>query len=84
MGNSCCNNQEKDKHAQDFGNKPVKSGADPDGTVDPEVLKLAHENEQKIIKLQANTRGYLARKQMREDKSESYDKNKPKQSSRTS
>jgi hypothetical protein len=52
--------------------------------VDPELFKRASENEEKIVKLQAQTRGFLARKQMKEDKSESYDKNKPKQSSRTS
>lgn len=52
--------------------------------VDPETLKLAAENEEKIVKLQAQTRGFLARKHMKDDKSESYDRNKPKQSSRTS
>jgi hypothetical protein len=52
--------------------------------VDPELFKRASENEERIVKLQAQTRGFLARKQMKEDKSESYDKNKPKQSSRTS
>ena len=51
---------------------------------DPEVLKRAAENEEKIVKLQAQTRGFLTRKHMKEDKSESYDKNKPKQSSRIS
>ena len=52
--------------------------------MDPEIMKIATENEQKIVKLQAQTRGFLARKQLKEEKSESYDKNKPKQSSRTS
>lgn len=46
--------------------------------VDPEIIKRATENEEKIVKLQAQTRGFLARKQLKEDKSESYDKNKPK------
>jgi hypothetical protein len=30
--------------------------------LDPELLKRAEENKEKIVKLQANTRGFLARK----------------------
>jgi len=35
--------------------------------VDPEVIKRAAENEEKIVKLQAQTRGFLARKHIKED-----------------
>ena len=84
MGNSCCNNAEKDAHLKDFSNKPQKKDDKTMAEVDPEVLKRASENEEKIVKLQAQTRGFLARKHMKEDKSESYDMNKPKASSRTS
>ena len=44
----------------------------------------AAENEEKIVKLQANARGFITRQQMKNDKNESFDKQKPKQSSRTS
>ena len=84
MGNACCNNADnKDQHAQDYNttNKPQIKDKD---VIDPEVIKKATENEQKIVKLQANTRGYLARKQLRDEKGEVSDKNKPKISSRTS
>ena len=84
MGNSCCNNAEKDAHLKDFSNTPQKKGEQSMAEVDPETLKRAAENEEKIVKLQAQTRGFLARKHMKDDKSESYDRNKPKQSSRTS
>ncbi len=82
MGNTCCNG-EKDAHAQDFTNKP-QNRPDAKDEVDPELLKRAAENEEKIIKLQANARGFITRNKMKEDKNESYDKNKPRQSSRTS
>ena len=83
MGNSCCNNAENDAHLKDFSNKPQKRQEEVD-QIDPELMKNAEENKELIIKLQANTRGFLARKKLKEDKGESYDKNKPKQSSRIS
>ena len=52
--------------------------------LDPELMKRAEENQDKIVKLQAQTRGFLARKQLNNEKGEGYDKKKPKQSSRTS
>ena len=82
MGNSCCNNAEKDVHGKDYtGSKPTKKA---DEGIDPALLKHAAENEEKIVKLQANTRGYLERKKQREERGDVEDKNKPKVSSRTS
>jgi hypothetical protein len=51
MGNSCCNNAEKDAHLKDFSNKPQKKGEQSMAEVDPETLKIAAENEEKIVKL---------------------------------
>jgi hypothetical protein len=84
MGNTCCNNADKDAHDKDYSNKPQKKQDEVAGEVDPELLSRAAENQEKIVKLQANTRGFLARKKMRDEKGESFDKNKPKQSSRVS
>lgn len=82
MGNSCCNNAEKDAHNKEYSNQPKKKPED--ANIDPELLAKASENEGKIVKLQANTRGYLARKHMKDEKGDVHDKNKPKVSSRTS
>ena len=84
MGNTCCNNADKDAHDKDYSNKPQKKQDEVAGEVDPELLSRAAENQEKIVKLQANTRGFLARKKIKDEKGESYDKNKPKQSSRVS
>ena len=82
MGNSCCNNAEKDAHNKDYSGKPQKKQEGEE--LDPELLKHAADNEGKVVKIQANARGYLERKKMKEEKGEVYDKNKPKVSSRTS
>lgn len=52
MGNACCNNAEKDQNnLEPNAAKPqAKDGA---GSIDPEVMKKATENEDKIVKLQA-------------------------------
>jgi len=86
MGNTCCNKADKDPNAVDYQSKPQtrKNGEEQVDDMDPDLLKRAGENEDKIVKLQAQTRGFLARKQLNNEKGESYDKNKPKQSSRTS
>jgi len=44
------------------------------------LLKRAKENEEQIVKLQANTRGYLERKKMKDERGEVSDKNKPRES----
>lgn len=49
MGNSCCNNADKDQNnLEPNGTKPQPKENEP---VDPELVKKAAENEEKIVKL---------------------------------
>jgi hypothetical protein len=63
MGNACCNNAEKDVNVVDYSTKPQarKNGEEAE-EVDPDLLRRAEENKEMIVRLQANTRGFLARK----------------------
>lgn len=78
MGNQqlCCNYKDKDVHGQDFSNeKPpgiekasarssrragTKNNLDKSQMDD--LMKEAKKNEDKIVKMQANVRGFLSRK----------------------
>lgn len=83
MGNACCNKADPDNaNLEPNGNKPTKN---VDGEpINPEILKNAAQNEDKIVKIQASIRGHQARNKLNNDKPESSDVNKPKVSSRTS
>jgi hypothetical protein len=69
MGNSCCNNGNKDPHNKDYGNKKMNSEMN-------ELMVEAKKNEEKIVKIQAGFRGYKARKDFKDENDN--DKNKPK------
>jgi hypothetical protein len=69
----CCNYKDKDPHAQEFGNeKPGISKAKLSHRSNKvkvenkeeldELMKEAKKNESKIVKMQANVRGFLSRK----------------------
>jgi hypothetical protein len=75
MGNQqlCCNYKDKDPHAQDFDHeKPGITKAKishrsskakvEDKEQLEELMKEAKKNEDKIVKMQANVRGFLSRK----------------------
>jgi hypothetical protein len=62
MGNACCNNAEKDHNVVEYTKPQARKNGDEAEELDPELLKRAEENKEKIVKLQANTRGFLARK----------------------
>ena len=46
MGNTCCNNADKDGNAVDYSTKPQtrKNGEEPAEELDPELMKRAEEN----------------------------------------
>lgn len=81
MGNACCNNAEKDQN--NLEPNAVKPQAKEE-SIDPEVIKKATENEDKIVKIQAQVRGHQARSKMKDDQPDNHDLNKPIPSSRRS
>ena len=74
----CCNYKDKDVHGQDFDNeKPVgiaknqassrssrrgKTGSNLEKSQMDDLMREAKKNEGKIVKMQANVRGFLSRK----------------------
>jgi hypothetical protein len=57
MGNACCNKADPDaNNLEPNGQKPTKN---VDGEpINPEILKQAAQNEDKIVKIQASIRGH--------------------------
>ena len=58
MGNTCCNYSKKDDpNALNFNGKPIKQDPKFD-----QLMNDAKKNESKIVRLQANWRGFQTRK----------------------
>lgn len=51
MGNVCCNNAKDDHNLNPEGNGGTKPLEKKDEPVDPELIKKAAENEDKIVKI---------------------------------
>ena len=62
MGNSCCNDANKDQHDKNFEGKTVKKPQKLDPALN-ELMKEAEKHPDEIAKIQAGFRGYKARKE---------------------
>ena len=59
MGKTCCNYKDTDSMGLNFGQKPMKM-EDP---AMKELLDMAKQNEEKIVKIQSAFRGQAVRKE---------------------